>query len=279
MSFVQISLPGTPSGKRGLTYYQSPQLRSLPFLIHAFTTRIGGVSVGYYSSLNFSVREGDPEEHVKKNFQIIADAFDVSPEQFLTVRQVHGDGILVMKGPDFRIPEGKPLEYDGIITDQTGIAVGVKTADCVPILIVDKIKRIIGVVHAGWRGTALKIAAKAVMRFREDFSSETGDMVAAIGPSIGPCCYQVDEQVYRAMEHGGAEPYFGPCEENGRWMLDLPSLNRQHLVEAGLSAESVGMSGLCTACLPDLFYSHRGESGRTGRQLNFLMLQENRTSI
>jgi len=278
MSFVQISLPGTSSGKRGLTYYQSPQLQSLAFLAHAFTTRIGGVSGGHYSSLNFSVREGDPEEHVSKNFQITAKAFDLSPEQFLTVRQIHGDGILVIDKPDFRLPEGNIPEFDAIITNQPGFAIGVKTADCVPIMITDRVKRIIGVVHAGWRGTALKIAAKVVMRFREDFSSKTGDMVAAIGPSIGPCCYQVDEQVYRAMEAGGASPYFRPCQEDSRWMLDLPSLNRRHLVEAGLIPESIEMSGLCTACLPDLFYSHRGESGRTGRLLNFLMLRENQTS-
>jgi polyphenol oxidase len=274
MSFVQISLPCTSLGERGLTYYQSPQLQALSFLTHAFTTRIGGVSGGCYSSLNFSVREGDPEEHVKRNYQITAAAFAVSPEQFLTVRQVHGDGILVIKEPDFRIPEGKLPEYDGIITNQTGIAVGIKTADCVPVLIVDRIKRIVGVVHAGWRGTALKIAAKAVMRFREDFLSATEDMIAAIGPSIGPCCYQVDAQVVRAMgPDGGTDSYFRACKEDGRWMLDLPSLNRRHLLEAGLNPENIEMSGLCTSCLPDLFYSHRGESGKTGRQLNFLMLR------
>lgn len=275
MSFHQTSHRDTLE-KQELTYFEAPQLRSLPFLIHAFTTRHRGVSEGCYSSLNFSIREGDPEENIKKNFQLLARAFKISPKQFLTVRQVHGDNFLLVDDPAFHVPGDKPLEYDGIITSQPGLAIGVKTADCVPILLVDRARRVIGVVHAGWRGTSLRIAAKAVDCFKHHFSTDTRDLVAAVGPAIGHCCYQVDTQVYQAMDAESRNGCFQACEMEGRWMLDLPSLNRQHLVAAGMLPENIDMSGLCTSCRRDLFYSHRGEQGRTGRHLNFLMLRESR---
>jgi YfiH family protein len=275
MSFQKIIRPDAYD-RQGLTYFEAPQLRSLSFLIHAFTTRHHGASEGCYSSLNFSIREGDPEENIRKNFQILARAFDISPQQFLAVRQVHGDRFLFVDDPAFRIPDDKPLEYDGIITNQPGLAIGVKTADCVPILLVDRVKRVIGVVHAGWRGTALRIAAKAVDCFKRHFAADTRDLVAAVGPAIGRCCYQVDTQVYQAMDTDSRNGCFHACKAEGRWMLDLPALNRLHLIGAGILPEHIDMSGLCTSCCRDLFYSHRGEQGRTGRHLNFLMLRENR---
>lgn len=263
------------NNKQGFIYYESQQLQSLPFLIHAFTTRNGGVSEGCYNSLNFSVKEGDTEENVRKNVQVVADAFNLSPRQFLTVKQVHGDNILMIDDPAYLFHSCKPLEYDGIITNQPGLAIGIKTADCVPILLVDQVKHVIGVIHAGWRGTALNIAAKAVSQFQSSYSSKTQDLLAAIGPAIGPCCYQVDRQVYDAMSSDASSLCFQACKEKDRWMFDLPFLNKQQLIAAGLLSEKIDTSGLCTSCLSDLFYSHRGESGKTGRQLNFLMLKEN----
>ena len=274
MFFSQISHPDIQHNQQEFIYYESPQLKSLHFLIHAFTTRKGGVSEGCYNSLNFSVKEGDPEENVRKNFQVVADAFNLSPQQFLTVKQVHGDNILMIDDPAFIFHSCKPFEYDCIITNRPGLAIGVKTADCVPILLVDHVKRVIGVIHAGWRGTVLNIAAKAVAQFQMSFSSKTQDLLAAIGPAIGPCCYQVDRQVYDAVSADVRNLYFQPCKEKNRWMFDLPFLNRQQLIAAGMLSEKIDMSGLCTSCLPGLFYSHRGEYGKTGRQFNFLMLKD-----
>jgi YfiH family protein len=134
---------------------------------------------------------------------------------------------------------------------------------------------VIGVAHAGWRGTALGMAARMVDAFVEGFASRPEDILIAVGPAVGPCCYQVDAPVSAAlMARAGADRFLRPCPERGRWMLDLALANRLQIRERGVPDGNILSAGLCTACRQELFFSHRASRGRAGRQINFLMLRE-----
>jgi YfiH family protein len=160
-----------------------------------------------------------------------------------------------------------------MITNAPGIAIGVETADCVPVLLVDPIALVVGAVHAGWRSTVRKIVQKAVRKMRDEFGADPSRMIAAIGPAIGPECYEVDEPVMGPVRE--AFPFWreiAALRGSGRWSLDLVKANRIELVEAGLAESNVHALGMCTSCRRDLFYSFRAE-GRTGRMLSAIMIK------
>jgi YfiH family protein len=259
------------SKKNGVRYIECYRLIECNGIIHAFCTRWGGVSKGRFANLNFSISEGDTQRNVAENWNILSNAFNISEDRFLTVNQIHEDRILILDDtmPDFHNPG-----YDGIITNKPGIAIGIKTADCVPIFLVDRVKHIIGAIHAGWKGTSLNIAAKAICVLVKRFESKTEDIIAIIGPSIGPCCYEVDEAVWTTMEEDpDRDLFFKESRKAKRWMLDLPKANQQQLLRTGISPGNVISAGICTSCHKETFFSHRGEGNKTGRQLNFIMLQ------
>lgn len=256
-----------------IEYLEAEAISALDFVIHAFCTRHGGVSVGPFSSLNTGFLVEDREADVHRNLALIREAFAIPAKRLVLMGQVHGDRIFVLDG-DGPPPESIPA-CDGLITDRPGVALGIRTADCVPLLFVDRVRRIIGVAHAGWRGTARGIASKMVDTFENRFSSRAEDLLAAVGPAIGVCCYQVDAPVHDAFSsRPGADGFLHPCPEAGKWMLDLASANRIELMERGVPAENILSAGHCTSCRRELFFSHRASHGRTGRQINFLMLKD-----
>jgi YfiH family protein len=261
--------------KKGtIEYLETTALCACDFLCHAFCTRRGGISEGNFFSLNFSSREGDSIDNVRQNWKILAKAFNIEVEQFFMVNQVHEDRILIIDHTVRDLISHQPLQYDAIITNLPGVAIGIKTADCVPIFFVDKVKKIVGVAHAGWKGTSLNISTKVVDTFVEKFSCNVDDIIAAIGPAIGPCCYQVDELVYHAMEpHNNREHFFCSCSQEGRWLLDLPLANKLQIAGKGIPQTNIYATDYCTSCNTGIFYSHRGEGKKTGRQLNFIMLK------
>jgi YfiH family protein len=259
--------------RRGpITVLQSEELLQIPSILHGFCTRIGGVSGGPYATLNVSPREGDPPDQVRMNWQRLASAFGIPCEQFFVVNQVHGEKFLIIEDA-VSCHSLENRQYDAIVTDRPGVAIGIKTADCAPVLLFDRRTQAIAAVHAGWRGTALGIAGKAVRVMGERFSSRPEDLSAVIGPSIGPCCYEVDEPVFEAMSHHGeAERVLRPGSWEGRWMFDLPLANRMQLERAGVPSGRISAAGLCTCCREDLFFSHRRDGEKTGRHLNFILL-------
>jgi YfiH family protein len=259
--------------KGAIEYLESEELSALDFLTHAFCTRSGGVSTGPYSSLNLGFLAGDRVEDVRRNQTLVEEVFGIPDGRLILMRQVHGDRIRVLDG-DGPLPEGLP-ECDGLITGRPGVALGIRTADCVPLFFVDRAHRVIGAAHAGWRGTASGIAAAMVETLAGRFSSRREDLLAVIGPAIGPCCYQVDAPVFAAFSAmPGADLFLRPCPEKGRWMVDLALANRLQIREAGVPSENIFSAGLCTACRQDLFFSHRAGGGRAGRQINLIMLRE-----
>jgi hypothetical protein len=217
---------------------------------------------------------GDTKAHLRRNRALLSSAFDLPEANPTTVAQIHGDQILVIDEPDQGRGHNDLLEYDGVITPLPGIAIGIKTADCVPLLMADRKRRVIGAVHAGWRGTALGIAAKAVDMFIHSFASAPEDILVAIGPAIGPCCYEVDAPVFHGFDDSPVQGHaFTQGQQKGKWMLDLITANRFHLQGAGVPEENILSVDICTSCRHDIFFSHRGEGGNTGRQLSFIMLR------
>jgi len=256
------------------TYLQSEALDRFDFLSHAFCTRLGGASPVPFASLNVSARRGDRPENVRRNREIIAGTFGFPAERLILTHQVHGDDLHILTEKGFPAPETVP-ECDGFITDRPGLVLCIKTADCVPVLLFDGKKKIVSAIHAGWRGTALGIAGKAVRIFKERFSSDPEDLWAAIGPAIGACCYEVDGKVRSEFaDRGRAESPFAPSLKKDRWMLNLGAANRLQLEAAGIPPGQVTSADLCTSCCRNTFFSHRREGDVTGRQLNFIMIRE-----
>ena len=256
-----------------IEYLESGELSELDFLTHAFCTRRGGVSRAPYDGLNVGDLVGDREEDLRQNLNRVKDAFAIPDGRLILMRQLHGDRIHLIE-EDALLPEGPP-ECDGLITDRPGVALGIRTADCVPLFFVDRTRRVIGAAHAGWRGTALGIAARMVAIFAERFSSRPEDILAVIGPAIGPCCYEVDAPVLAALSAmPDADLFSHPCLQKERRMVDLPLANRLQILAAGVPRENIRAAALCTACRQDLFFSHRAAAGRTGRQISLIMLRE-----
>ena len=259
--------------KGAIEYLESEEVSALGFLTHAFCTRRGGVSRAPYDDLNVGDLVGDREEALLQNLNLIKGAFAIPDGRLVLMRQVHGDRIQVID-EEGSLPEGPP-ECDGLITNRPGVALGIRTADCVPLFFVDRTRRVIGAAHAGWRGTALGIAVRMVETLAERFSSRPEDILAVIGPAIGPCCYEVDIPVFEAFSAmPGAERFLRPRSGMDRWMLDLVLANRLQILAAGVPSENICASGLCPACRQDLFFSHRAAGGRAGRQISLIMLSE-----
>ena len=248
--------------RHGLRYYQFDLLKNQK-VFHAVLTRHGGTSSGPYSSLNTGGTVGDDPQAVLANHEKIYQTLGYDYFSRFDVWQVHGTEILCADGP--RSPETPHPKADGILTDYPNVTLFMRFADCVPVLLMDPVRRVIGIIHAGWQGTAKQIARVAVEKMQECYGSQPGDLLAGIGPSICRQCYEVGPEVVQAFQRSFGDPakaYFAQSE-NGRTHLDLWSANRDTLRMAGVT--QIEISGLCTACHLDDWYSHRAEHGRTGR--------------
>jgi YfiH family protein len=252
------------------------------WLVAGFSTRQGGGSTVYSNGQNGEQNLGwtadDEAAIVAANRGSFAGA--VAGEgtfELVTVRQVHGDVVqAVVRGQgELWTPDGKAaLQGDGLITREPGLMLGVQTADCVPILIADTRTRAVGAFHAGWRGTVAHIVEAGVRQMAEEFGSRGEDLIAAVGPSIGPCCFEVGDEVSAEFER--AFPYGGELIAKravGRPHVDLWEANRRQLLFAGVAPHAITVVGECTVCsrLEDgrrKYFSHRAEQGRTGRMLS-----------
>jgi YfiH family protein len=193
----------------------------------------------------------------------------------LSLRQVHGDRVVLFKGNPQGIEEIWQTEGDALLTRTPGVALGVFTADCLPIFLYDPIQVAIGIVHAGWRGTAGGVAGKAVEKMGEIFQSKNSNILAALGPCIGPCCYEVDEPVKNAFISGGFHwTLVSRPRREGKWLLDLYQANLYLLEKHGISKKNIQVLKICTSCHGDTFFSYRNADKSGGRQLNFIALRK-----
>lgn len=258
--------------KGTLEYLTADTLRGS---VHCFSTRHGGVSEGYLSSLNLGAHRGDKPENVVENYRILGEAVGFLPEETVFAKQRHTDTVLRVGKSDCGTGLFRPQETvcDGLVTNEPGVALVCFAADCTPVLLYDPEKQAIAAVHAGWRGTAQGIVLRAVEKMAREFGSEPCDIRAAIGPSIGQCCFETDEDVPQAMLAA-----FGPeaerfIERRGeKYFVDNKGLNRLWLTRAGVT--EIDVSADCTKCQPDRFWSHRVTQGMRGSLAGIIKLQE-----
>ena len=259
----------------GPIYYQFDQWTTPSIartMAHGIFTRLGGVSVAPWASLNVGASVNDDPQAVARNAQLFYGALDTDINRACTVWQVHGTEVIVAREPR---PDRRWLaQADALITDQIGLPLSMRFADCVPVLLYDPVRQAIGLVHAGWRGTVADVVGSALRTMVDSFGTRTHDVQAAIGPSIGPECYQVGPEVVEATKQA-----FGDVSDlvhydgDGGAYLDLWTSNKRALERAGIDPAKIEVSKVCTACHVDEFFSHRAEHGKTGRFGAIMMLR------
>lgn len=241
---------------------------------HCFTTRYGGVSEGYLSSLNLGMHRGDVYENVVKNYDILGSAVGFRPEQTVFPMQRHTDIIRVVT--ERHCGEGLYRETaeicDGQVTDRPGVALVTFAADCTPILLHDPVKKVIGAVHAGWRGTAQGIAANAVEKMQTEFGCKPEDIQAAIGPCIGACCFETDWDVPQAILDALGPKAMSAIRQKGeKYYVDNKFCNALWLQRSGIGG--LDISPDCTRCQPQRYWSHRATNGLRGSLAGIIMLK------
>jgi hypothetical protein len=256
--------------------------RRMPGLSVGFTSRIGGVSQGCFETLNCGLHVADNPDHVVENRRRIAEAAGFDFAAWTIAEQVHGDRVAVVGEAERgrgRLGAGDALPgCDAMVTDAEGVVLTACFADCVPLFFLDVEKRVIGIAHAGWKGTTMRIAERTVETMRRRYGSRPESILAAIGPSIGGCCYEVDERVLEHVRRldgweSAIRPAAGDAPE-GRRRLDLKELNRKIMIKAGVLPQHIESSEWCTSCRTDLFFSHRKEKGTTGRMAGWIGMRK-----
>jgi YfiH family protein len=300
-----MGLAADSKSKASPQVLRSPQLAELPWLVHGFSTRTGGASRVYGgNSLNLGFTKQDSRAAVERNRELLLKSLGaVSGREIfplVTLRQIHSD-LIHYVGRNYHRDDkpALPLAGDGLMTDTPGLALAVLAADCLPVIVVDKKRRAIGAFHAGWRGTVKRIVEKGVGAMRRHFGSDPKDLVAAIGPGVRGCCYEVGEEVrsqfHRQFSYGESlfheEKHSDPVREKYpmlfltarapghsdlpvKLFLDLAEANRRQLLDAGVPAKNIESDAPCTACQPKLFFSFRADKGVTGRQMGVVGIRE-----
>jgi YfiH family protein len=274
--------------QNGVAWVAVPNWGDFDWLRHGFSTRAGGVSRVYLpksadentpGELNLGFTSHDIEENVRENRSRLIEAVSGSRDTPLaTVRQIHSSRSIVVNAGNAGIASELVPQADGIMTNHSGLMLGIQTADCIPVLVADPVQRAVAAFHAGWRGTVERIVELGIRRMREEFGSDPANLVAAIGPGIGACCYTVGDEVLARFDAGfsysrelfsegsdGADAANGAVRSALR--LDLIEANHRQLLAAGLDAGSIAVVGGCTACQPGRFYSHRASGGHAGRMM------------
>ena len=281
----------TERTSHGIRILQVDVLRKLPWLVHGFSTRPGGISgVHDEKVLNLGFTDWDTRENVLENRRLFQSALGASDLVLVSLKQFHSDVIHV-----FETPPAEPCRGDASLTRKPSLLLGVQTADCVPILLVDPQTRAVAAVHAGCRGTLQRIVTKTIGRMQMEFGTKPADMLAAVGPSIGGCCYEVGTEVASAFHarFPSASEWFDELRTGDepnplQWLnmkppghqpppkgvlLDLREANRTQLLEAGLHGKNIFTSDLCTACRRDLLFSYRKEGALSGRLMSVIGLR------
>ena len=265
-----------------LPMVESPLFQRETGLQHGFSTRKGGVSKEHLASLNLSFSVEDAKENVLENFRRIGERFGKTPEDFVLSKQSHETKVLKVGVKDRGKGITKERDYEGIdalITDEEGLSLSCFSADCVPILFYDPIRKAVGACHSGWRGTKGKILRNVVEEMRKHFSSNPADILIAIGPSISKEQYIVSEDLglsfledYPDLGEDSSSPIQRISKD--KFQLDLWDLNRRIALDSGIREEHISISGYCTMENPELFFSHRDSQGRRGLQGACICLQD-----
>lgn len=274
------------TAKEPSLFLLSQWMDGAPGLTAGFSGRAGGVSSAPWNSLNIGLHVGDKQGDVIENRKLLTEDIGWPYEAWTCAEQIHGAAVHQVREGDRGRGRSSMKDTiqgcDGIMTDVEGILLTSFYADCVPLYFFDPDHRAVALAHAGWRGTVGGIAAETVRRMSEAYGTRPERLIAAIGPSIGECCYEVDGQVIAEVEAlmnrlGLSETLALTCmipEASGKARLNLKELNRQIMIKAGILPTRIELSKWCTGCRVDLFFSHRMEGGKTGRMASWIGMAE-----
>jgi len=307
------AMPVPRTAPNGVQWLAVPAWEEMNWFWHGFSTRRGGLSRAYCADgapgeLNLGFTKEDDRETVARNRRLFVEAISGDPfTPLVDLHQIHSNLVIHARAADASrkqparagVPSDRSSSLgwsaDGLMTGEPGLLLGVKTADCIPILVADRKRRAVAVFHAGWRGTVQRIVESGIGRMRLQFGSRPEDLVAAIGPGIGPCCYSVGEEVFSSFESQFAyacslfrEVYDsdpvrtkypllfmtqrapGHSPIGPSLHLNLVEANRRQLLAAGLKSRAIHFVGGCTSCHRELFFSHRGSEGHAGRMMSVI---------
>jgi hypothetical protein len=245
-------------------------------LKHCFTTRRGGVSRDECCSLNMGFNRKDERENVLENFRRVCASLGIKLENLVFSNQVHDNRIRIVTEADRGkgiLRDSDIVGYDGLVTNRREVALVTFYADCVPVFLYDSSKEVISLVHSGWRSTVKEISREAITVMKGAYGCNPGDIEAAVGPSIGSCCYEVGEDTYKEFEERlpWALEHFKQTGA-GKWKVSLQGIINHTLKDCGVAGENISMSNLCTRCFDELFFSHRRDKGKTGSMAAIMQL-------
>lgn len=255
--------------KGSLCFITFPKFEGYSEIVHAFTTRHGGISEGCFGKMNLSFNVGDERERVIENYRIISRHLAISPDNLTLSQQTHTANVVTVTEKNKGTGIFREYDYhdvDGLITNVPGVALVTHSADCCILAFYDPKKRVIAAAHAGWRGTVKEIGRVTVQKMQNEFGSDPKDIIVGIAPSIGKCCYEVDKPVFDSfieLEYLDLQTVF-ENKHNGKFMLDLWEANRQILKKAGIVDRNIDITDICTNCHSDDFHSHRATGGKRG---------------
>ena len=268
----------------GIEYLTFAGLNKIGFIRHAFSTRIGGVSTGIFSSMNLGYARGDDKACVDENFRRMASLLNCETGDFVTGHQTHTVNVRLITEADKGKGVIRPVDYhdtDGLITNVPGIVLVTFYADCVPLFFVDPVNRALGLSHSGWRGSVKRMGAVTIKAMTEHFGTKASDLICGIGPCICMDCYEVSEDVADEFikEFPGcllaagdtlSDHTFLRNKSDDKYLLDLRAANKLILLEAGVPDSNIELPGICTCCNPDYLFSHRATGGKRGNMGAFL---------
>lgn len=271
--------------KEGIPFMIFPALEETGLVVHGFSTRLGGVSTGDCATMNFAMNRGDNTDNIRENYRRMAAAIGFSTEGIVLSQQTHTTNIRKVTAADAGKGYNRERDYqdiDGLMTDVPGLVLVTSYADCVPLLFVDPVRRVIAASHSGWRGTVNRMGRCTVEAMQREYGCNPENLIVGIGPSICQDCYEVSEDVAEAFAAefgidlaGSENDIIGKTtNKHGKYQLNLQQANVRILTEAGVLPEHISVTDICTCCNKDVIFSHRGSQGRRGNMAAFLGLRE-----
>ncbi|OFX27633.1 MAG: hypothetical protein A2041_10270 [Bacteroidetes bacterium GWA2_31_9b] len=251
-----------------LTYFLFENLLSYNSINHFTSTRLGGISTDHLSGLNLGYTVNDNPENVNYNLELLANATSIPQTDMIFPKQTNGIHIGIVKSVNDIFPD-----TDSLITNIPGICIGIRTADCVPVLLYDPVQKVIAAVHSGWKGTVEKISKSTIKRMTEEFGTDPKNLIAGIGPSISPDVYEIGTDVIELVKNSFGENHvLKYIETSNKALFNLWEANKQVLIESGVPLNQIEIAEMCTYSQPELFYSARRDKGKTGRLATGIMM-------
>lgn len=267
------------NNKDTVPYLSYKRLEEIDFINHGFSTRLGGVSEGIFSSMNLAFNRGDNKDAVVENYHRICDSIGLDFDTLTASAQDHNTFVRVVTCENRGVGITKPRDIqsvDALVTAEKDVTLVTYYADCTPLFFVDTKNKVIALAHAGWRGTVGCIGEKVIRTMTDNFSTNPDDVVCAVGPAISKCCYEVDEacakQFYDLKDLDNSKFIFP--KKNNKYMIDLLETNKQILIRAGVPESNITVSDLCTKCNSDLLWSHRATGGKRGTMCAMMCIKE-----